>query len=120
MTGSSSDSGSSSGRAGGGGDEPEAKRQRRQRGRVSDRGRVGSSVVRGATVLARTLVACEEKRERRHRERLELEERRLRLEAERAEARRQGFAGLISAVHSLSGAIHALVSDHARSGDSSR
>ena len=76
-------------------------------------------MVRSATVLARTMVACEEKRERRHRELLGLEERRLRLEEERTEARRQGFAGLVSAVNSLSNAIHALVSDH-RSGDSSR
>lgn len=89
--------------------EPEPKRRRLNR--------LGSSVVRSATVLARTLVACEEKRERRHREVLELEERRLRLEEERTEVRRQGFAGLISAVNSLSSAIHALVSDH-RSGDS--
>lgn len=91
--------------------EPAPKRRRLNR--------LGSSVVRGATVLARTLVACEEKRERRHREVLELEERRLRLEEERTEVRRQGSAGLISAVNSLSSAIHALVSDH-RSGDSSR
>ncbi|KAG8043886.1 hypothetical protein GUJ93_ZPchr0458g22499 [Zizania palustris] len=95
----------------GSGGEPEAKRRRLNR--------LGSSVVRSATVVARTLVACEEKRERRHRELLQLEERRLRLEEERTEVRRQGFAGLVSAVNSLSSAIHALVSDH-RSGDSSR
>ncbi|XP_073106086.1 uncharacterized protein [Elaeis guineensis] len=88
--------------------EPEAKRRRLRR--------LGSSVERSATVLARTLLACEEKREQRHREMVELEERRLRLEEERTEMRRQGFAGLISAVNNLSGAIHALVSDH-RNGD---
>ncbi|EHA8590030.1 hypothetical protein COCNU_scaffold014438G000040 [Cocos nucifera] len=88
--------------------EPEAKRRRLRR--------LGSSVVRSATVLARTLLACEEKREQRHREMVELEERRLRMEEERTEMRRQGFAGLISAVNNLSGAIHALVSDH-RNGD---
>ncbi|CAM0902408.1 unnamed protein product [Alopecurus aequalis] len=112
MTGSS-ESGSD-GDDGDAADEPEAKRRRRVE-------RLGSSVVRSATVLARTLVACEDKRERRHREVLELEERRLRLEAERNEVRRQGFAGLVAAVNGLSGAIHALVSsDHHRSGDSSR
>ena len=111
MTGSSS---SESGSAGDdAGDEPEAKRRRRVE-------RLGSSVVRSATVLARTLVACEDKRERRHREVLELEERRLRLEAERNETRRQGFAGLVAAVNGLSGAIHALVSSDPRSADSSR
>ncbi|XP_066346430.1 trihelix transcription factor ASR3-like [Miscanthus floridulus] len=100
---------SESGEDGSDGGEPEPKRRRLNR--------LGSSVMRSATVLARTLVACEEKRERRHREVLELEERRLRLEEERTEVRRQGFAGLVSAVNSLSSAIHALVSDH-RSGDS--
>ncbi|WOL18198.1 trihelix transcription factor ASR3-like [Canna indica] len=93
---------------GAGAAEPEAKRRRLRR--------LGTSVVRSATVLARTLLACEEKREQRHRELVELEERRLRLEEERTEVRRQGFAGLISAVNNLSGAIHALVADH-RNGD---
>ena len=100
---------SESGEDGSDGGEPEPKRRRLNR--------LGSSVMRSATVLARTLVACEEKRERRHREVLELEERRLRLEEERTEVRRQGFAGLVSAINSLSSAIHALVSNH-RSGDS--
>lgn len=112
----SSMSGSDGGGSEGSRDEPEAKRRRRVE-------RLGSSVVRSATVLARTLVACEDKRERRHREVLELEERRLRLEAERNEVRRQGFAGLVAAVNGLSGAIHALVASdhhHGRSGDSSR
>ncbi|KAG6466562.1 hypothetical protein ZIOFF_075650 [Zingiber officinale] len=97
----SSDSSESENDDGAGTAEPEAKRQR-----------LGSSVVRSATVLARTLLACEEKREQRHRELVELEERRLRLEEDRTEMRRQGFAGLISAVNSLSGAIHALVADY--------
>ncbi|XP_074566164.1 uncharacterized protein LOC141822731 [Curcuma longa] len=97
----SSDSSESENDDGAGTAEPEAKRQR-----------LGSSVVRSATVLARTLLACEEKREQRHREMVELEERRLRLEEERTEVRRQGFSGLISAVNSLSGAIHALVADY--------
>ncbi|CAN6236623.1 unnamed protein product [Urochloa humidicola] len=108
LTGSS-ESGEDEGSEEEGDEEPEPKRRRLNR--------LGSSVVPSATVLARTLVACEEKRERRHREVLELEERRLRLEEQRTEVRRQGFAGLISAVNSLSGAIHALVADH-RSGDS--
>jgi hypothetical protein len=81
--------------------EPDPKRRRLNR--------LGASVERGATVLARTMAACEEKRERRHRELMDLEERRLRLEEERTEARRQGFAGVISAVNGLSAAIHALV-----------
>lgn len=84
--------------------EPAPKRRRLRR--------LGSSVVRSATVLAQTLLACEEKRERRHRELLDLEERRLRLEEQRVEQHHQGFVSLVSAVNNLSGAIHALVSDH--------
>ncbi|THU60213.1 hypothetical protein C4D60_Mb07t10270 [Musa balbisiana] len=89
-------------------EEPDTKRRRLRR--------LGSSVVRSATVLARTMLACEEKRELRHRELVELQERRLRLEEDRTEVRRQGFRGLISAVDNLSGAIHALVAER-RSGD---
>ncbi|KAJ3692905.1 hypothetical protein LUZ60_012000 [Juncus effusus] len=85
------------------GTEPAPKRRRLRR--------LGSSVVRSATVLARTLLACEEKRERRHRELLELEERKLRFEEQNSELHRQGFAGLISAVNNLSGAIHSLITD---------
>ena len=57
-------------------------------------------------------MACEEKREQRHRELLELEERRLKLEEERTEMNRLAVSGLISAVNGMSNAIHALVSDH--------
>ncbi|ONK79841.1 uncharacterized protein A4U43_C01F10670 [Asparagus officinalis] len=87
-------------------DEPDTKRRKLKS--------LGSSVVRSASVLARTLMACEEKRETRHRELLELEERRVKLEEERTEVNRQAVTGLISAVNGLSNAIHALVSDHRR------
>jgi hypothetical protein len=86
------------------GNEPAPKRRRLRH--------LGSSVVRSATVLARTLLACEEKHEKRHRELLDLEERRLRLEEQRAEQHHQAFISLVSAVNNLSGAIHALASDH--------
>ncbi|XP_068645375.1 uncharacterized protein [Aristolochia californica] len=72
---------------------------------------LGSSIVRSASVLSRTLLACQEKKEKRHRDVLELEERKLQMEENRTEANRQGIAGLISAVNNLSGAIHTLVSD---------
>ncbi|XP_077231392.1 uncharacterized protein LOC143864351 [Tasmannia lanceolata] len=72
---------------------------------------IGSSIVKGATVLARTLMACEEKKEKRHRDLMELEERRVQMEEDRTEVNRQGIAGLITAVNNLSNAVHALVSD---------
>ncbi|PKA59425.1 hypothetical protein AXF42_Ash019579 [Apostasia shenzhenica] len=77
---------------------------------------LGSSVVRGAAEIARTLMACEEKREQRHRDLMEMEERRLRMEEERTEMNRQAVAGLIAAVNGLSAAIHTLVADN-RTGD---
>ncbi|PKU87767.1 hypothetical protein MA16_Dca019004 [Dendrobium catenatum] len=73
---------------------------------------LGSSVVRGAAELARALVACEERKERRHRDLMELEERRLRMEENRTEMNRQAVAGLINAVNGLSAAVHSLVADH--------
>ncbi|XP_068640746.1 trihelix transcription factor ASR3-like [Aristolochia californica] len=72
---------------------------------------LGSSIIRSASVLSQTLLACEEKKEKRHRDVLELEERKLQMEENRTEANRQGIAGLISAVNNLSSAIHTLVSD---------
>ncbi|KAL5721631.1 hypothetical protein ACHQM5_005251 [Ranunculus cassubicifolius] len=72
---------------------------------------VGSSVLKGVSMLAQTLASCEEKKERRHKDIIELEERRLKIEETRNEVNREGIAGLISAVNNLSGAIHALVSD---------
>lgn len=73
---------------------------------------LGTSVVRGASVLARALLACEDRRSKRHRDLLDLEERRLRAEEDRTEMNREGLAGLIAAVNNLAGAVHALVSDH--------
>ncbi|XP_058090458.1 trihelix transcription factor DF1-like isoform X2 [Magnolia sinica] len=72
---------------------------------------LGSSVVRSASVLARALLACEEKKDKRHRDVLELEERKLQMEEHRTEINRQGMAGLITAVNNLSNAIQSLVSD---------
>ncbi|KAF8398814.1 hypothetical protein HHK36_014674 [Tetracentron sinense] len=73
--------------------------------------KLGSSIVRSASVLARTLLACEEKKEKRHRDVIELEERRLQIEETRNEVNRQGITGLVAAVNNLSGAIQSLISD---------
>lgn len=74
-------------------------------------GKVGSSVVRSASLLAQTLLACEERKEKRHQDVLELEERRLQMAENRNEMNRQGIDGLVTAVNNLSSAIHALVSN---------
>ncbi|ONK71151.1 uncharacterized protein A4U43_C04F5320 [Asparagus officinalis] len=92
--------------------EPDPKRQK-----VRD---TGSSLIEGASMIARTLLSCEEKQEKRHRDLIQLHERRLRLESDRIELNRQGFAGLISAVSSLSSAIHAVSRrDYQNNGDAS-
>ncbi|KAG2401830.1 uncharacterized protein HKW66_Vig0191330 [Vigna angularis] len=67
---------------------------------------LGSSIMRSASVLARALRSCEEKKEKRHRELIELEQRRLQMEEARNEVHRQGIATLVAAVTNLSGAIH--------------
>ncbi|KAI4313423.1 hypothetical protein L6164_026407 [Bauhinia variegata] len=72
---------------------------------------LGSSIMRSATVLARALQSCEEKKERRHRELMELEHRRLEIEETRNEVNRQGIASLVAAVTNLSGAIQSLISE---------
>ncbi|OVA03629.1 hypothetical protein BVC80_1659g17 [Macleaya cordata] len=73
--------------------------------------KLGSSIVRSASVLAKTLLECEEKKEKRHQNLIQLEEKRLEIEETRTEVNKQGFAGLIAAVNNLSGAIQALVSN---------
>lgn len=61
--------------------------------------------------MARALKRCEEKKEKRHRELMELEEQRIRLDEAQNEAQREGVASLVAAVNNLSGAIQSLASD---------
>ncbi|CAJ1976708.1 unnamed protein product [Sphenostylis stenocarpa] len=70
---------------------------------------LGSSIMQSASVLARALRSCEEKKEKRHRELIELEQRRLQMEETRNEVHRQGIATLVAAVTNLSGAIQSLI-----------
>lgn len=72
---------------------------------------LGSSIMRSASVIARALRSCEEKKAKRHRQMMELENRRLKMEEDRVEVNRQGIASLVSAVTNLSGAIQSLISD---------
>ncbi|KAI9077330.1 hypothetical protein K1719_040643 [Acacia pycnantha] len=72
---------------------------------------LGSSIMRSASVLARALRSCEEKKEKRHRELLELERQRLQIEEHRNEVNRQGMANLVAAVTNLSGTIQSLISE---------
>ncbi|KAF6174627.1 hypothetical protein GIB67_006279 [Kingdonia uniflora] len=64
-----------------------------------------------SVLLAETLQVCEEHRERRHRDIMAIEDRRVKIEETRNEANEKGFTKLIAAVNNLSGVIHALLSD---------
>eukprot|EP01018_Ginkgo_biloba_P006832 Gb_09025 [translate_table: standard] len=61
--------------------------------------------------LTQTLMACEEKKDKRHRDLLGVEERKLHIEETKTEISRQGIAGLVSAVNNLANAILTLASD---------
>lgn len=73
--------------------------------------KLGSSIKRSTSVLAKTLIECEEKKEKRHQHVIQLEERRLQIEETRNEVNKQGFDGLITAINNLSGAIQSLASN---------
>ncbi|KAE9619326.1 hypothetical protein Lalb_Chr02g0151911 [Lupinus albus] len=77
---------------------------------------LGSSIMKSATVLARALRTCEEEKEKRHREMMELEQRRIQMEEARNEVHRQGIATLVAAVTDLSGAIQSLINSDQRHG----
>ena len=70
---------------------------------------IGSSIIRGASVLARSIRSIEEKKEKRHRELMELEERRIRAEETRNEVNRQGIAGFVESLHSLVNEVYTLI-----------
>ncbi|XVF43511.1 hypothetical protein PTKIN_Ptkin02bG0045500 [Pterospermum kingtungense] len=74
--------------------------------------KIGSSIMHSASVLAQTLKNCEEKKEKRHQEVMELEQRRLQIEQTRNEVNGKGITDLVAAVTNLSGAIQSLIANH--------
>ncbi|KAF3773068.1 Trihelix transcription factor [Nymphaea thermarum] len=69
---------------------------------------LSSAISKGASVIADTLLACEEKEEKRQRDLIHLEERRLRIEEANAEVNREGLNGLAGALAKLANSFHAL------------
>jgi len=67
--------------------------------------------------LTQTLMACEEKKDKRHRDILGVEERKLHIEEVKTEISKQGIAGLINAVNNLANAILSLASEKAGTTD---
>ncbi|KAK9156267.1 hypothetical protein Sjap_003747 [Stephania japonica] len=72
---------------------------------------VGTAISRGATIIAEALQACEDREERRHRECLSVQERRLKIEESKTETDREAINGLVHAINNLATSIFALVSD---------
>ncbi|XP_042477889.1 trihelix transcription factor ASR3-like [Macadamia integrifolia] len=91
-----------------------AKRRRRGEGTSSSGNtsyEVGSAISKSASIIAEALQACEEKEEKRHRDLLSLQERRLKVEESKTEINREGTNGLVDAINKLASSILALVSD---------
>ncbi|KAL3522973.1 hypothetical protein ACH5RR_015807 [Cinchona calisaya] len=88
--------------------------KRRRRGEGTSGGEsgseVGSAISRGASTIAQAIQACEEREERRHRDLLNLHQRRLQIEESKAEINRQGINGLVDAVNKLANSVLALAS----------
>lgn len=61
--------------------------------------------------LSKTLLECEDKRDRRHRDLIGFEERKLHIEETKTEISRVGVAGLITAVNNLASAVLSLSAD---------
>ncbi|XP_022986588.1 trihelix transcription factor ASR3-like [Cucurbita maxima] len=88
-----SESSSSSGREWG---QKKEKRERKRR-------RVGRSIERSASAVAQTLRTCEEQREIRHQQLMEIKKQRLQIQEARNHIQGQGIADLVAAVANLSG-----------------
>lgn len=76
---------------------------------------VGTALSRSASVIAQVIRESEEKRERRHKEVVSLQERRLKIEESKAEINRQGMSGLVEAINKLATSILALASSSSSS-----
>ncbi|XP_030971755.1 trihelix transcription factor GTL1 isoform X2 [Quercus lobata] len=76
---------------------------------------VGTAISKSASIIAEALQASEAREERRHRELLNLHERRLKIEESKTEISRQGINGLVDAINKLADSIHALASHKTQS-----
>ncbi|KAJ7280512.1 hypothetical protein O6H91_23G029300 [Diphasiastrum complanatum] len=92
-----------------GSDIPESQAKKRRVSSTADD--LVSAMTKGLSELSQALLACEEMRDKRHKDLLGVEERKLLLEQSKTEIHRQGVEGLIGAVNNLSSAILTLVAD---------
>ncbi|RWR81924.1 trihelix transcription factor ASR3-like protein isoform X2 [Cinnamomum micranthum f. kanehirae] len=91
-----------------------AKRRRKRGEGSSSTGadhELSSAISKSASILSEALLACEEKEERRHRELINVEERKLKIEESKTDISRQAINGLTAAVNKLATSILALASE---------
>ncbi|KAE8656202.1 alpha-glucosidase-like [Hibiscus syriacus] len=71
---------------------------------------VGTAISKSASIIAEAIRASEEREERRHRDIVNLHERRLNMEESKTEINKRGLDGLVDAIHKLANSIRALAS----------
>lgn len=103
-------------------DTSPAKRKRTTRGETTGGGEreaeevaVGTALSSSASLIAQVMRESEERQERRHKEVVRLQERRLEIEESKAEINRQGMSGLVDAINKLATSITALASSSSTS-----
>ncbi|XP_068655883.1 uncharacterized protein [Aristolochia californica] len=93
------------------------KRRRRETSTSSDTTyELCSAICKSASIIEKALLKCEEKEEKRHRELMSFEERKLKIEESKAEINLQAISGLTGAMNQLANSIFALVSEKNQTG----
>ncbi|XP_057789730.1 trihelix transcription factor ASR3-like [Salvia miltiorrhiza] len=83
-----------------------AKRRKRRDG--GEGGEVGSAISKGASIIAEAIQSCEDREDERHKQMVNLHERKLQIEETKAEINRQGINGLVDAINKLANSMLAL------------
>ncbi|KAH7405447.1 hypothetical protein KP509_15G070800 [Ceratopteris richardii] len=82
-----------------------------KRRKVDAKGTAVATAAKRANELTQVLLDCEDRKDRRHRDLLSMEEKKLMLENTRTQISRDGIAGLIAAINNLAAAVVTLASD---------
>ncbi|KAF7120277.1 hypothetical protein RHSIM_Rhsim13G0128100 [Rhododendron simsii] len=78
---------------------------------ISNEVLIGSAISKSASIIAEAIQACEEREEKRHRDLMSLQERRLQIEESKAEITRQGINGIVDAINKLANSMLALANN---------
>lgn len=102
-------------------DTSPAKRRRREGDtsggveREAEEVTVGTALSRSASLIAQVIRESEERQERRHKEVVRMQERRLKIEESKAEINRQAMSGLVDAINQFATSLLALASSSSSS-----